>query len=135
MRRYVAVIAVLAFLAGLPAGKADARQVHWHQSGASVYGGACEAGWLGYKGDFLPDLPHSVAQLDSGGFPAAPYKAKVRVLYRGRKMTFRKRDIGGGGAPVKGRKRLWDFWEAGLTRLLGHRNCNWTDVVHWRYIR
>ena len=42
----------------------------------------------------------------------------MRILYRHRKLTFRKRDRGGGN-PVKGRARLWDIWEAGLTRLLG----------------
>lgn len=132
----LALLAALAFWAGVFVGQADAK-VHWRSAGASVYGGACEGGTLGYRGDDLtrPWNANTVAQLDSGGRATAPYRAKVRILYRHRKLTFRKRDRGGGGNPVKGRARLWDIWEAGLTRLLGFRNCDWTDVVRWRYIR
>ena len=139
-RRSLAALATLAFLAGVWCGRADrtdAKRVSWQLSGASVYGGACEGGWQGYRGDNLtkPWNANTVAQLDSGGRATAPYRAKVRILYHHRKLTFRKRDRGGGGNPVKGRARLWDIWEAGLTRLLGFRNCDWTDVVRWRYIR
>ena len=112
----LALLAALAFWAGVFVGQADAK-VHWRSAGASVYGGACEGGWLGYRGDDLtrPWNANTVAQLDSGGRATAPYRAKVRILYRHRKLTFRKRDRGGGGNPVKGRARLWDIWEAGLT--------------------
>lgn len=131
---FLILLAWAAFLAGLFVGQADAK-VHWRSAGASVYGGACEGGTLGYRGDFLPDLPHSFAELGMGRALGLPYKAKVRFLHAGRKVTGRKRDIGRGGGHVKGRARIFDFWEPLLTKLLGHRDCNWTGVVHWRYIR
>jgi hypothetical protein len=111
---------------------ADAKPVKWNYAGASVFGGACEGGVLGYRGDFLPSLPHTFAELGMGNMLGLPYKAKVRFLHKGRKVTGVKRDIGGGGGHVKGKPRIFDFWEPLLTKLLGKRDCNWTGVVAYR---
>lgn len=109
--------------------------VKWQYAGASVFGGACESGHIGYRGDFLPNFPHSFAELEMGSALGLPYKAKVRFLHQGRKVTGVKRDIGGGGGRVRGKRRVFDFWEPLLTKLLGYRNCNWTGVVAWRRIK
>ena len=135
LRRGLVALVTLAFLAGALVGRADARAIHWQSAGASVYGGACEGGTLGYRGDFLPSFPHSFAELDMGHALGLPLHAKIRFLHDGRKVTGVKRDIGGGGAAVQGKRRIFDFWEPLLTKLLGHRNCNWTGVVRWRRIR
>ena len=129
---HVAVLTAVFCLCAMAARpRADAA---WHTAGASVYGGRCEALSLGYRGDNLALLPNSFAELGMGRIHGLPYKAKVRFRYHGRTVTGVKRDIGGGGRPVGGYTRTWDFWEPLLTKLLGHRNCYWTGVVQWRRI-
>jgi hypothetical protein len=128
-------IAAFMLLVALAGGVERAGAVTWHKAGASVYGGACEYGQTGYRGDFLPGLPNSFAELGMGRMLGLPYRAKVRFLLHGRKVTGRKRDIGGGGAHVAGLPRVFDFYEPLLTRLLGYRNCQWTGVVQWRRVR
>lgn len=131
MIRWTGAALVLALAAPMPAGAA---KVNWRKAGASVYGGACQHGSIGYRGDFLPAWPNSFAELGMGRIVGLPYRAKVRFLLDGRKATARKRDVGGFNAPVRGVPRVFDLWEPLLTRLLGRRNCNWTGVVMWRRV-
>lgn len=109
--------------------------VSWKTAGASVFGGACESGVTGYRGDYLPSKPNSFAELGMGNaLGGLPYKAKIRLLYRHRKVTVVKRDIGLGGGDVGGLPRTIDLWAPAQAKLTGRLNCNWTGVVHYRRV-
>lgn len=107
------------------------RKVTWSKTGASVYNGC-----TGARGNVCTG--YAFAEL--GGCPGSAmgglaYGTKIRVLYRHRKITLRKRDCGGGGASVGGFARGLDLPCSSLARLrLG--DCeNWTAVVQWRVVR
>lgn len=74
----------------------------------------------------------SFAELRMGtALGGLPYRAKIRVLYRHRKITLAKRDIGLGGGDVGGFPRSIDLWHraAAYLRIPG------LAVVQWRRIR
>ena len=130
-------VVVLLFLCGLTVAiNANARTVRWRLAGASVFGGACEYGSTGYRGDNLNRRWRSFAELGMGrALGGLPYGAKIRVLLHGRKLTIVKRDIGLGGGNVGGLPRSIDLWEGALHALLGYHDCNWTGVVAWRRVQ
>ena len=118
---------------------ADARKVTWHKAGATLYGGPTDSssGCIGYRGDNLCGWKwRSWAELGmgcsvgSGALGGLPYKAKIRVLYRHRKLTVVKRDCGLGGGPVFGYPRAIDLWHkaAAYLRFPGY------GVVQWRRV-
>lgn len=118
---------------------ADARKVTWHKAGASFYGGPSDAssGCTGYRGDNLCGWKwRSWAELGMGcsvgrgALGGLPYRAKIRVLYRHRKITLVKRDCGLGGGRVGGLPRAIDIWHraAAYLRIPG------LAVVQWRRV-
>lgn len=111
--------------------KADARKVTWKKSGASVYNG-CPGAWgdvcTGYA---FAELGGSRGTLMGGLKPGT----KVRFLFRGRKITARKKDWGSGGNAVGGYPRAIDFPCSTLQRLRVYDCENWTGVVQWRVVR
>ena len=72
----------------------------------------------------------SFATLQTGGL-SLPYGARIRVLYRGRKITLVHRDIGFGGSPVGGFPRSLDIWHRAAARL----HINGLAVVRYRRIK
>ena len=121
-------------LTGL-AGKADARKVSWRTTGASVYGGPGDStsGCVGFRGDNLCGWKwRSFAELRMGSaLGGLPHGAKIRVLYRGRKMTLVLRDIGLGGGDVGGWPRSVDVWWKAAKRLHIHG----LAVIRYRRIK
>lgn len=131
MRVLLASAALAAF-----APQAHAREVRWQRAGASIYGGACEYGSTGYRGDDLRARWRSFAELGMGSaLGGLPYLARIRVLNprNHRRMTIRKRDIGGGGGAVLGLARSIDLWQPVAARLF-NASCTWTGVVLWRRV-
>lgn len=125
---------VAAFLLAF-AGNADAKRIHWHTAGASFFGGPTDSssGCTGYRGDNLctPWKWRSFAELRMGSaLGGLPYGARIRILYRGRKLTVVKRDIGLGGGNVGGFPRSIDLWHsaAAYLRVPG------LAVVRWRRV-
>jgi hypothetical protein len=115
----------------------NAGQVHWHQAGASTFGGPCEpAEHTGYRGDNLPTRWRSFAELNMGtSLGGLPYKTSIRVLNPSthRRLTIHKRDIGRGGGPILRLPRLIDlYW--GVTHYLDPRAlcASWTGRILWR---
>lgn len=136
-----ACILIVALLCALTvaANAAQARHVHWHKAGASVYGGAGDSGCYGYRGDRLCDpngLWRSFAELgmgcnrpgDHGLLGNLPVHARIRVLYRHRRVTLTKRDCGLGGPPVGGFPRAIDLW----WRAAAYLHVDGLAVVQWR---
>lgn len=121
---------------------AGARKVHWYRTGASVFGGPRDAssGCVGYRGDDLCSWKgrYAFAELGMGCGGGAgllgglPYRAKIRVLYRHRKVTLRKFDCGLGGGRVFGVARGLDLWHAAAARLGMPYG---TAVVSWRRVK
>lgn len=114
---------------------AHARAVTWHRAGASLYGGPTDAssGCTGYRGFNLcaPGKWRSFAELRMGtALGGLPNGARIRILYRGRKLTVVKRDIGLGGGDVGGWPRSIDLWWKAARRL----RVNGLAVVQWRRI-
>lgn len=107
-----------------------------------MYGGPADtsSGCTGYRGFNLcaPGRWRSFAelgmgcnlpgQLGRGALGGLPNGARIRVLYRHRKLTLVKRDCGAGGGPVGGFPRAIDiWWQAGVRlRIPG------LAVVQWR---
>jgi len=116
------------------AGRADARKVHWHSTGASLFGGPGDAssGCTGYRGDNLCGWKwRSFAELGMGSaMGGLPYGARVRVMHEGRKLTLVKRDIGLGGGPVGGLPRGIDLWH----RAAAYLRVPGVAVVRWRVV-
>lgn len=114
---------------------AHARRVRWQKTGASLYGGPTDSssGCTGYRGANLctPWMWRSFAELRMGSaLGGLPNGARIRVLYRGRKLTLVKRDIGLGGGNVGGWPRSIDlWWKAAL-----HLRVNGLAVVQWRRV-
>lgn len=131
----VSVILAFAILIALSwASTADARKVTWRKAGASVFGGGDGSGCVGYRGANLcgPLGRRAFAELGMGtALGGLPHKARIRVLYRGRKLTLTKRDIGLGGGAVGGWRRAIDLWHV-PARTLGVRGL---AVVQWRRVR
>ena len=67
----------------------------------------------------------------SGALGGLPYRAKIRVLYRHRKITLVKRDCGLGGGPIFGYARGIDLWWR-AAYALGFPGYG---VVQWRRVR
>lgn len=133
MARVLSLSAAAVFL--LPS-VAQARKVHWQHAGASIYGGACEYGHIGYRGDDLRVAWKSFAELGMGSaLGGLPYLAKIRVLNprNHRRMTIRKRDLGGGGANVFGLHRSIDLWQPVAARVFG-ASCSWTGAILYRRV-
>lgn len=129
------LLAATAALMLLPA-TTEARVVHWQRAGASIYGGACEYGHIGYRGDDLRSRWHSFAELGMGSaLGGLPYLARIRVLNprNHRRLTILKRDIGGGGGNVFGLRRSIDLWQPVATRVFG-ASCSWTGAILWRRV-
>lgn len=107
----------------------------WHRAGASYFGGPEDAssGCIGYRGDNLCGWKwRSFAELSMGSaLGGLPYGAKIRVLYRHRKIALVKRDIGLGGGAVGGLPRAIDLWHeaAHFLRVPG------LAVVRWRRVK
>jgi hypothetical protein len=125
----------------LLAGRADAREVQWHSTGASLFGGPGDAssGCTGYRGDNLCGWKwRSFAELgmgcnrpgDRGLLGNLPYGTRIRVVHAGRKLTLVKRDCGGGGGPVGGLPRGLDLWWKAAAYLRVHG----LAVVRWRVV-
>lgn len=105
-----------------------------------MYGGPSDSssGCTGYRGDNLcaPGLWRSFAELGMGcsvghgALGGLPHRARIRVLYRHRKLTLVKRDCGLGGGPVGGWPRSIDLWWRAAVRLRVHG----LAVVQWRRI-
>lgn len=130
----LAAILVAAIITLAVTSSAHARTVHWHTAGASVYGGPGDAssGCTGYRGDHLCGWKwRSFAELRMGSaLGGLPYGARIRVLYRGRRITLVKRDIGLGGGSVGGWPRSIDlWWKAG-----SYLRVNGLAVVRWRRV-
>lgn len=130
----------IALTLALTAATADARKVTWHRTGASFYGGPSDAssGCTGYRGDDLCSWKwRSFAELgmgcggSAGALGGLPYGARIRVLYRHRKLTLVKRDCGLGGGSVGGLPRGIDLWHRAAARL----HFPGLAVVHWRRVR
>lgn len=130
---YVLAALVVAAILTL-ASTSQARTVHWQHAGASVFGGPGDAssGCTGYRGDNLCGWKwRSFAELGMGSaLGGLPYGAKIRVLYRGRKLTVVHRDVGLGGGSVGGWPRAIDlWWKAGA-----YLHVNGLAVVLWRRV-
>ncbi len=136
MRRLIdALIVVLIILVLVDVATAVAEPVTWHKTGASVYGGPGDrsSGCTGYRGENLCALWRwrSFAELGMGqALGGLPNGARIRVLYRGRRLTLVKRDIGLGGGPVGGLPRTIDLWWRAAQRL----RVNGLAVVLWRRV-
>ena len=129
----IALLVILGLLGTIE--RADAKNVTWHRAGASLFGGPGDAssGCTGYRGDNLcSDWKwRSFAELGMGSaLGGLPYGAKIRVLYRGRKLTVVKRDIGLGGGNVGGFPRAIDLWHTAASRL----RIPGLAVVQWRRV-
>lgn len=105
----------------------------WSHTGASIFGGACEYGHTGYRGDNLDSHPDTFAELGNGSaLGGLPYMAKVEFKTAdGRILVAYKRDIGGGGGSVGGYTRSFDLYQPFASKLAG-AGCNWTGVVTYR---
>lgn len=140
-RAAIALIALLIYLVSITAAS-RAAPVHWQRAGASTFGGPCQPSeHTGYRGDHLPTLWKSFAELSNFGtldFSALgnmPYKAQVRVLNprNHRRLTIRKRDVGRGGAPIFGTPRRFDLYWRVTEYLTPGASCStWSGVILWR---
>lgn len=90
--------------------------------GASFFGGPTDpgTGHTGYRGDDLRKHPNSFAELGMGhAMGGLPYLARVAFTGPKGSATLVKRDIGDGGAAVRGHKRAADFWHAVKAKIMG----------------
>lgn len=118
------VLAVIAFALGLLAGSADARKVSWNTAVSSVYDGISLGGASACLGYRPPSWWRSHPTVAHKGLPCG---TKVRLLYKGRKVTATVWDR---GPFVAGRD--FDQDRATASRL----RFPWSvDTVRWRKVR
>lgn len=131
----MAISITLAFSATPGTSTANAEKIHWHEAGASIYGGFCnESETKGYRGTYLPGNPWGFAELGMGSaMGGLPNGTRVRVLdpVTHKRKWIVKDDIGAGGDSVEGLPREIDLYAPTAAYLAG-ASCSWTGRILWR---